>query len=846
MSVFVRRFLSDPGSDVLLEIESVNILDLEPPSSITGVGTGTVLHVGEFENGPFNLVTEVSGATDLANSFGGLGYTYGGVGGSNPSARSRKADGAVLPEFWNGNAAVQLNGKRFRRLLVVRVDTSVGYVELRRQAFITGAAGFTYNLEPAQVLALDIGAGPVSATFTAAAATVTAVGSVYPTLFVGGETLTVGYDGAPNFTVTFLAADQTLLQVIARINAFAGFAFADANAGQLRFTSLQREAGAQVRVIAGSAGVLATLGLTVATTIGTGNVGNIDAVLFSEIRTVVEAAVAGAKVTQDSQGRLRASKVFVAAADYILVGPLTTAANLGFAVDQEGSADGVANLRSAAETFPTLSTGTLTLGVDDEPNFNVAIGIGDTQVVVIAAINLAAGFTMASAIDATHTLLRGRKNGGQVRVVAAPVGVLADLGLTLKTISVGALAAGTVPAGTELTNSTGLVSFVTMQDVNVLAPAISGGVYTANAGPYQVKVRHALDDGTGLTALAGTIVVARRQSDLGSFDIVNPVTLTAALTETQIDAQYVLALDATLDLNTPAKNANITYAARQSNTIRRKLRENAVVASSIGMSGRIACIRPPLGTTRATAKSTVAEPGVGAYRDQRVIYCFPGASTFVPVIGRRGTGAGVGFTADGVVDLGAEGFMVSVLSQLAPEENPGQLTSFTLGVVGLESSSNAQGYTMEDYIAFRASGIAALRIDDGTAIFQSGVTSVDPQVNPGLRNIARRRMADFIQDTLARRGKAFGKKLSTNLRRKAITTEFRSFLEGLLSRNNPAAQRIAGYTIDDKSGNTPELLAAGLYRIIVKVRSLASLDSIVIESTVGESVVVEEVLPQAA
>ncbi len=308
----------------------------------------------------------------------------------------------------------------------------------------------------------------------------------------------------------------------------------------------------------------------------------------------------------------------------------------------------------------------------------------------------------------------------------------------------------------------------------------------------------------------------------------------------------MLALDATLDLNTPAKNANITYAARQSNTIRRKLRENAVVASSIGMSGRIACIRPPLGTTRATAKSTVAEPGVGAYRDQRVIYCFPGASTFVPVIGRRGTGAGVGFTADGVVDLGAEGFMVSVLSQLAPEENPGQLTSFTLGVVGLESSSNAQGYTMEDYIAFRASGIAALRIDDGTAIFQSGVTSVDPQVNPGLRNIARRRMADFIQDTLARRGKAFGKKLSTNLRRKAITTEFRSFLEGLLSRNNPAAQRIAGYTIDDKSGNTPELLAAGLYRIIVKVRSLASLDSIVIESTVGESVVVEEVLPQAA
>jgi hypothetical protein len=71
-------------------------------------------------------------------------------------------------------------------------------------------------------------------------------------------------------------------------------------------------------------------------------------------------------------------------------------------------------------------------------------------------------------------------------------------------------------------------------------------------------------------------------------------------------------------------------------------------------------------------------------------------------------------------------------------------------------------------------------------------------------------------------------------------------MDGLLSRNNPSAQRIAGYTIDARSGNTPELLAQGLFRIILKVRTLASLDSIVVESTIGESVVVEEILPQAA
>jgi hypothetical protein len=846
MSVFLRRFLFDPGSEVLLEIESVNILDLEPPASISGVGTGTVIHVGEFENGPFNTVTEVSGATDLVNTFGSLGYTYGGVPGNNPCARSRNADGAITPEYWNGNGIVQLNAKRFRRLLIVRADTSVGSVQFTRQASITGVASFAYNLEPSEILSLDIGAGPVSATFTATAATVTGIGGVFPTLFVGGETLTIGYDGTPDFTVTFLAADQTALQVAARINAYAGFAFADVSGGQVRFTSIQRGQGAQVRIVSGSAGVLTALGLTAATTIGTGNVGNIDAVLFTEIKTIVQAAVAGTLVEQDSQGRLRISKVAVASSDYILVGPATTALNLGFTVGQEGSADGIANLLSTAGTYPVVSSGTLTLGVDNEPNFNVTITAADTQAVVITNINAAAGFTMASAVSATLLLLRGRMNGGQVRVVSAPAGVLTDLGFTLKTISVPPIANGTVPAGTEVTNAAGTVSFLTMQDVLINAPTSTNGIYAAHAGPYTVKVRHSLDDGTGVSALAGTIVKTIRAIDAGSFAVVNLTTLTAALTETQIDAVYLDAFNSTLDLNSPAKIANIICAARQSNQVRKQLRDNVINASATGLFGRIAPIRPPLGTTRAAAKSTIAEPGVGAYRDQRVIYCYPGANSFVPVIARRGLGGGVGFTADGNVDMGADGFLASVMSQLPPEENPGQQTSFTTGINSLETSPNAQGFTIEDYIAFKSSGICALRLDAGNAFFQSGITSVDPLVNPNLKNIARRRMADFIQDSVANRAQAFGKKLSTNLRRQAITSEIRSFMDQLLSRNNPAGQRIAGYTIDSKSGNTPDLLAQGLFRIILKVRTLASLDSIVIESTVGESVIVEEVLPQAA
>lgn len=850
MPSFVRRFTSDPGNTVLLEIESVNILDLEPPGAISGVGTGTVICVGEYENGPFasggnsnaHLATdgnllEPTGTTDFVNSMGELGYTYAGVKGNNPCARKRSVDGALVAENWNGNAFVQLNAKKFSRLICARVDTSVGSVELRRQAFITGAAAFAYNLEPSQILSLDIGAGPVSATFTATAATVTSGAGTYPTLFVGGETLTLGYDSAANFVVTFLAADQTKAQVISRINTYAGFTFATDGGGTLiTLTGIRRGSGGQVRVVSASAGVLTTLGLTAATTLGTGNVSDIDAVRFSEIKTVVEAAVVGARVEQDSQGRLRISKTYATATDYIQVGIATTATGLGFAVDQQGSNDGFANYRSTAQTFPTVGSGTLTLGVDSEADFNVTIGAGQSQATVIANINTAAGFTMASSISATIMLLRGRANAGQVRVVAAPASVLTDLGLTLKTVSSTGVVAMTLGAGTQLQNTANDRVFVTMQDVEVSV---------ATVGAYTVKVRHATDDGTGLSATAGTVTLLTRAPDNASFSSSNLATLTAGLTETQIDAQYVLAIDGTLDLSTVAREANVIFAARQSNVVRRKLRENALSASANGMFGRMAVVRPPLGTTKALAKSTTAEPGVGAYRDQQVIYCFPGVNTFVPIIGLRGTAGGTGFTVDGNVDVGADGFMASVLSQLAPEENPGQLTSFTGGVNSLETSANAQGFTIDDYKLFKSSGIAAPRMDDGVAIFQSGVTSVDPAVYPNLKNIARRRMANFIQDSIARRSKAFGKKLSTMRRRKALSGEVRAFVSDLLSANNPAAQRIDSFSLDDASGNTPTTLAQGIYRLILKVRTLASLDSIVIETTIGESVTVDEV-PQAA
>jgi hypothetical protein len=364
-------------------------------------------------------------------------------------------------------------------------------------------------------------------------------------------------------------------------------------------------------------------------------------------------------------------------------------------------------------------------------------------------------------------------------------------------------------------------------------------VTVAGVGPYTVKVRPALDDGSVGTALANTVTVIYDTPGTGAFVCDNPFALTPALTEAQLDAAYQTAIDATLDINSVARETNIIYSARQSNAVRRGLRTNALDASANGCYGRCACVRPPMNTAKAVAKSTSAEPGVGAYRDQRVFYTYPNAATFVPSIARIGLTGGAGFTADGVVDVGADGFLASVLSQLPPEENPGQDNPYLTGVVALESGSNAVGFNIVDYTNFRAAGICALRIDGGKAFFQSGVTSVDPAVYPNLRNIARRRMADFIQDTLSIRLTGFIKKLNSIARRNAVVGEVRAWMGTLVSAQNPSSSRIDGYEID-LTANTPTTIAMGLFRIILRVRTLSSLDSIVLETTIGESVTLSE------
>jgi len=131
------------------------------------------------------------------------------------------------------------------------------------------------DVAEARILYIEAEDGDVSFTLGGGLATsgrIDAVGAAYPTGFVGAETLDFEVDGTL-INVVFLVGDQTLTQVINRINAacaLAGFStpIAKPNAGQLRLESPTTGTTSTIEIVGGTG--RATLGLPVPTTINAG------------------------------------------------------------------------------------------------------------------------------------------------------------------------------------------------------------------------------------------------------------------------------------------------------------------------------------------------------------------------------------------------------------------------------------------------------------------------------------------------------------------------------------------------------------------------------------------------
>ncbi len=881
MPGFRRVTNAFPGFQVLGNIESVNIIDIPPPATPLGAGSGVVGVVGEYESGPFNSPQRVFGGQDIVTRFGGFGFEKDGSPYSGPtSVRS-----AESTQFWEGNGFLSIRNKRFAGLVITRVDNSSGSVTLNRLACKVGTERAPYNMEPGQTVLVSVdGGGAATATVDAAVATVagngfpgpaaqvwqfddsgstyvdltagfndasdadvsplpatpatddafivgfsrafdrllmdgangtagvggtvvweysTGVGTWSPlagvsdgtagftapvsdgqvvswsvptdwaegtensvtayyvrarvtaghstdpvydqgfieqqnvTGFLGGETLEVSIDQGPVRVLSFTAAEQTLAQVVSRINSLLAATVASEGAGQLSLSSLVRGTSGQVRIVGGTG--RATLGHIVGTTMGTGDVANIDQVQQTELEAVIETDIPGTRVDTNA--------------------------------DQF--------LRLCAETTPGSGT------------IQVTGGTG------LTALGLAVDVSAISAATGSRAV--------------------------------------TVPAGTRVRDAATNTSWSLMQDT----------LFAANVGgPIQAKVRPFIDDDTAPTAAAGTITEIVDTLDDG-FAVTNTVAINR-ISAAALDAAYEAAFIATLDVNGEPFNINTMFAARHTANIQRFGRDNALTATSTGHRARKFITAPPIGTSREDARALTGV-GVGNIRNQRAFYTFPGVTTFVTEIARRGTDGGPGFTADGVVQLPSDGFYASVRSLLPPEENAGQqLRDTTVGPINAlslenayERSQNGVGLTILDYQSFRDNGIIAPRADRVSGlIFQSDVTSVDPNTDSALADAKRRYMGDFIIDSLFDIAVRFVKKLNTPRRRRALTNEMNTFLNLLRSVNQPDLARIESFSVRDDT--TDEQRAAGFQLYTVQVRLFASMDFIVITTEVGTTVRVEQ------
>lgn len=287
--------------------------------------------------------------------------------------------------------------------------------------------------------------------------------------------------------------------------------------------------------------------------------------------------------------------------------------------------------------------------------------------------------------------------------------------------------------------------------------------------------------------------------------------------------------------NNSGVNMNIIYAARHSGVINSQIKTN-VENTSMVLTGQMGVIAPELQTGPQSGVSSNSYPGVGANRSERVVYTYPCVTTFIP----EAVGSTIKLvtsltTTDGIINVGMDGYVASLMSNLAPELNIGQIAAPVPTLLGtILSVQDNLGLSMNNYIAFKALGVAAVRSQSPYGPFiQSAITS---SLVPGQTAINRRRMADFIEDSIASALLPFDKLPLTNALMDSAAGEVTAFLDGLLSPNNPAAQRIADYKVDDKSGNTPDLLAQGIFVINVSVRTLATADFIVLQFNIGPGV----------
>lgn len=216
------------------------------------------------------------------------------------------------------------------------------------------------------------------------------------------------------------------------------------------------------------------------------------------------------------------------------------------------------------------------------------------------------------------------------------------------------------------------------------------------------------------------------------------------------------------------------------------------------------------------------------YRDSdgRIIYAWPYIQTLI----------------DGVLEYTTPAsWVASIFSQTSPHVALSYTgnAGFLAGIVDLKTKESRNGY-----ISLNEAGILAFERDNdiGFLIKNAVVTQI---INSEKREVLRRRMADFLTDSIALFLKNYQNQVNSSSKRdevKGAILDFDTRLvrDGIL----PGQQDVKGgapLLVDTESLNTDSIVALGQFRILYKRRIFSSMRYIVLQAEIGTGVVVTEV-----
>jgi hypothetical protein len=295
---------------------------------------------------------------------------------------------------------------------------------------VLGTATAPFNLEPGDDLDFSVdGGGTLTATFTATSPTQTS-GNTEPFALVNGDVLDVEIDGGATQNITFLTGQfvsigaATAAEVAAVINgALVGGSAADA-AGAVTITSDSRGTGAGVQVTGGTANAVGKLNFPTSLVSGTGNVVDIDAVTVAEVKTIVEAAVAGVTVT-DVASAVQIETNTPGAGGSILVEATSTA-------DDELGLDNATHVGTSGAALDTIQ---IDGKYDGEYSKDLTVGIADATSGEAARFNWQTlrdgvvletfpNLTMDDADDRHVEKIVNAANGGSIWLLATDLDVV--------------------------------------------------------------------------------------------------------------------------------------------------------------------------------------------------------------------------------------------------------------------------------------------------------------------------------------------------------------------------------------------------------------------------------------